>query len=188
MSLCALLKTRQSVSLILQNKSASNASGLLTAVPKWSLELPNTTSNCHWVQFPSVQVVESTTSASKQIALCKLISDYTIQEHWWESTYTQTWAFTHFCSFCLQEAHTLDELDLGNTLWTVRTTKATPFPRFTTQLSLALSLYKTKTKRSSNFIAKILFFALSPAVLTCSDQQRGGIWIYLVRVDLQHTS
>lgn len=174
MSLCALLKTRQSVSLILQNKSASNASGLLTAVPKWSLELPNTTSNCHWVQFPSVQVVESTTSASKQIALCKLISDYTIQEHWWESTYTQTWAFTHFCSFCLQEAHTLDELDLGNTLWTVRTTKATPFPRFTTQLSLALSLYKTKTKRSSNFIAKILFFALSPAVLTVSDQQRGG--------------
>lgn len=48
--LCPLCSKRDKQSILFcRHKFACNASSLLTAVPKWSLELPNTTSNCHQV-------------------------------------------------------------------------------------------------------------------------------------------
>lgn len=95
---------------------------------------------------------------------------------------TQPWAFTDFCSFCLQEAHPLDKLDPGNTpndevkTWI---TKAIGIPtlHYTAVLQKpglnTLAARNQNKQRSSNFVTQILF-SLSQAAWTCSEHQRGN--------------
>lgn len=166
MSQCSLLKARQEVSFILQNKFASNAYGLQTAVPKWSLELLNTTSNCHRVPFWSVHIVASTLSANRQTD-CNMLADFwliqfkstagnllkhsTMGSHWF-LFFLLTWSTppTH-----THTTHTeFGEYPPNNEVKTW-ITKAIGIPILTTQLSYKSPSLSLTSPRSSSFIAHI---------------------------------